>query len=47
MLERQELVVMRHARRLDEVDAFFVSTSQTWWDPPLDPECHQQVLPKG
>ena len=43
MLAMQTLVVMRHAKRLDEVDPTFASTSESWWDPPLTPEGHQQV----
>ena len=43
MPSTQRIVVMRHAKRLDEVDADFVSTSESWWDPPLTPQGHQEV----
>lgn len=39
----QTLVVMRHAKRLDEVDSNFASTSSSWWDPPLTPQGYQEV----
>ena len=39
----QTMIVMRHALRLDEVDASFVTSSSTWWDPPLAKAGFEQV----
>ena len=39
----QTMVVLRHALRLDEVDAEFETSSKAWWDPPLAQKGFEQV----
>ena len=40
----QELVVLRHGLRFDEVEATWAAQAERPWDPPLAPEAIAQVL---
>lgn len=42
-MKDQNMLVMRHALRLDEVDSDFVASSTAWWDPPLAEKGFDQV----
>ena len=42
-MTRQTLVVVRHGKRLDEVEALWRSTAERPWDPPLWTEGAAQV----
>ena len=45
-MTRQTLVVVRHGKRLDEVEAQWRSSAERPWDPPLWTEGAAQVCPR-
>jgi len=43
-MRNQELLVLRHGQRLDEVQHAWSASAERPWDPPLAPHGVEQVL---